>query len=87
MSKLTPPSPKNLKKRLQFFLDNPTYKKARWEVFNIKNQLINRDFQNRLINQDEYNSLMDELDRTQGLFEEEPCVFEVVDKNGSKVSK
>lgn len=66
MSKLTPPSKNNLSKRLEFFLANPSYKNARWEVFDLSNQIINRDYLNRKIDQREYTKRMDELDRTQG---------------------
>lgn len=66
MSKLTPPSKKNLQRRLKFFLNNPTFAGANWEVFDLSNQIINRDYLNRQINQVEYTRRMDELDRTQG---------------------
>lgn len=63
---LKPPAPQNLTKRLKFFLDNPSYKNARWEVFDLSNQIINRDYLNRKIDKREYIKRMDELDSTQG---------------------
>jgi hypothetical protein len=71
---LKPPAPQNLKKRLDFFLAHLDFPKARWEIFDLKNKIINRDYLNRKISQAEYIKRMDELDRTQGLPEPKESV-------------
>ena len=67
MSKLTPPSRKNLTRRLKFFLENLDYPNAQWEVFNITNLMIVRDFEQKKISHIQMINKLRELEHTQGL--------------------
>lgn len=65
----TPPPPQNLNGRLKYFLEHPDHPKARWEVFHLTNEKINRKYKGKLITPElkkAYLDEMDELDRTQG---------------------
>lgn len=88
MSKLTPPSKKNIQKRLNFFLSNPTFPNARFEVFNLKNLMLNRDCLQGKLSKEDYIKAMDDLDRTQGWPDDESKKSEFVklgDKMGLKI--
>ncbi len=67
MPKLTPPSKKNITRRLKFFLDNRTYPNALYEIFHLSNLIINRDLINRKIDYPEYHKRIHELQITGGL--------------------
>lgn len=67
MSKLTPPSPKNIIKRRDFFLQHLDLSNARWEVFNLTNLIIVRDYENKKIDRGQFIALLHKLDKDQGL--------------------
>lgn len=67
MPKLTPPSKKNITRRLKFFLSNRTYHNAHVEIFTLSNLIINRDLLNRVIDYPEYRKRIKELQLTGGL--------------------
>ena len=69
MSKLTPPSKNNLTRRLKFFLENRDYPNAKWEIFNISNLIIARDYEQRNISRGIFLIRLKLLDITQGLRE------------------
>lgn len=67
MPKLTPPSHKNIIKRRDFFLAHLDLPNAKWEVFNLTNLIIVRDFHQRRIDRVQFLNQLRQLDATQGL--------------------
>lgn len=56
-----------MKKRRDFFLNNIHLPKAKWEVFNLTNLLIMKEFNDGRINRFQLQQKLRELNRTQGL--------------------
>lgn len=81
MPKLTPPSKKNITRRLKFFLENRSYPNALYEIFHLNNLIINRDLLNNKIDYVEYHSRINELRITGGLPELTKSALEKLEDN------